>query len=465
MRSIPNPRGVPATWRGSCSIALALAAAIGGCAEAPQSTGPQNLPVIEEHGFVIKPVPVEPPSKGIPVVRTVELYDPSSGRFEPGGRMAEGRAFHTATLLVDGPRADQVLILGGVSSGGSTSIAGELYDPHSGEFHDAGANHSVDRADHAAAAIDGGKVLIVGGITREARRTETYDRATGEFAISYTVTRRNPPAATPLEPLPAGVAAWGTILNSAELYEPASGSLSRTAAMRQGRAAPTITTLKDGRVLVAGGIDARGRSLATAEIFDPSTERFSPVGAMTDGCAGATATLLNNGKVLIAGGIGGNGHVLDTAELYNPSSRKFARIRRMTSRRVSATATLLTGGDLAGQVLIAGGFGELGDSGQEALSSVELYNPRTGRFVAISDMTSPRADHVATALGSGGVLITGGLERAGSVLATAEIFDPATSRFVAIGSMAERRIGHTATVLADGRVLIAGGASGPASGR
>jgi hypothetical protein len=307
-------------------------------------------------------------------------------------------------------------------------------------------------------------VLIVGGMSLKAHRTETYDRATGEFAISYTVTHRNPPAATPLQPLPAGVAAWGNILDSAELYEPASGSLNRAPAMRQGRVAPTITILKDGRVLVAGGLDARGRSLATAELFDPSTDRFSPAGSMTDGRAGATATLLNSGKVLIAGGIGITGRVLDTAELYNPSSRKFARIRKMTSPRVSATATLLTGGNLAGQVLIAGGFDGLGD-GQEALSSAELYNPRTGRFVAIDDMTSPRADHVATALGSGGVLITGGLERSGSVLATAEIFDPAESRFVATGSMAEPRIGHTATLLADGRVLIAGGASGPASKR
>src|SRR5437773_11109676 len=71
----------------------------------------------------------------------------------------------------------------------------------------------------------------------------------------------------------------------------------------------------------------------------------------------------------------------------------------------------------------------------------------------------PRTGHAATALADGRVLITGGRDNAGIIVATAEVFDPANQTSTAIGVLNTARIDHTATLLADGRVLIAGGTS------
>ncbi len=69
----------------------------------------------------------------------------------------------------------------------------------------------------------------------------------------------------------------------------------------------------------------------------------------------------------------------------------------------------------------------------------------------------PRTGHAATALADGRILITGGRDNAGIIVATAEVFDPANETSTAIGILNTARIDHTATLLADGRVLIAGG--------
>src|SRR5438128_7755607 len=77
----------------------------------------------------------------------------------------------------------------------------------------------------------------------------------------------------------------------------------------------------------------------------------------------------------------------------------------------------------------------------------------------LAPLAVPRTGHAATVLADGRVLITGGRDSAGIIVATAEVFDPANQTSTAIGVLNTARIDHTATLLADGRVLIAGGTS------
>jgi hypothetical protein len=75
-----------------------------------------------------------------------------------------------------------------------------------------------------------------------------------------------------------------------------------------------------------------------------------------------------------------------------------------------------------------------------------------------------RSDHVATLLFTGKVLVTGGSEYVGSaccVIANSSIqlFDPATHVWSEVGPMVTGRAQHTATLLLNGSVLIAGGVS------
>src|SRR5438105_8421045 len=75
----------------------------------------------------------------------------------------------------------------------------------------------------------------------------------------------------------------------------------------------------------------------------------------------------------------------------------------------------------------------------------------------LGPLAVPRTGHAATGLADGRVLITGGRDSVGTIVATAEVVDPANQTSTAIGMLNTARIDHTATLLADGRVLIAGG--------
>jgi hypothetical protein len=127
----------------------------------------------------------------------------------------------------------------------------------------------------------------------------------------------------------------------------------------------------------------------------------------------------------------------------------------MTSPRTNHTATLLS----TGEVLIVGGENDAG----QILASAELYNATTGTFTATGSMNDSREFHAAALLASGQVLITGGLNSGGAVVSTAELYDPATGKFTLTTNpppgtnMVVPRESHSATTLTSGQVLIAGG--------
>lgn len=262
---------------------------------------------------------------------TSELYDPATGTWTASGKMVIGDASDNATLLPDG----RVLVAGG-GGGGSVTCDGcaprssaELYDPASGTW-TAAANMTRPRSGPTATLLPDGKVLVAGG---------------------------DPPTD---QPGPHG-------LDSAELYDPVTGSWTATGSMATTAMVSSATLLPDGKVLVLGLTPS---SAPSAELYDPISGTWTVTGKMVADPGGATATLLRDGKVLVV--VSGT-----SAELYDPGSGSWTATASMTTPRAGRTATLLQDG----RVLVAGGaWGFVANvtNYSSATASAELYDPGSG---------------------------------------------------------------------------------------
>lgn len=172
---------------------------------------------------------------------------------------------------------------------------------------------------------------------------------------------------------------------------------------------------------------------------------FQTAATMNFSRIAATATLLNDGRVLIAGGIA-DGQALSSAELYDPRTGTFTVTGPMIEARTRHSATLLP----SGQVLLAGGTGGV---------SAEIYSPTTGKFSRTGSLLDNFVYHTATPLSDGRVLIAGG--RIGDLYTSgAELYNPDSGRFSRARYMKAARENAAATLLVDGRVLVAGGDQG-----
>ena len=407
---------------------------------------------------------------------SAELFDPATNAITETGPLTTERSQHTAVLLRDGT----VLIAGGFNTDGSPSTT-ELYNPATGKFTRGG--DMLDRIGNATGALlPDGQVLVAGEIAA----LERFDpNPVGTAAalpgprndgLAGIVTAIDPPSVerrshtatlltdgrvlvvggrvdlTDGRVLVVGGRVWGQInLDSAELYDPRSGTWTTTGPLNEARAFHTASLLADGRVLVAGGseVDPQGDSLVpmdSAELYDPVAGTFTAVGPMTiprggtSMCCGdmgdLSTTVLPDGRVLIAGGSEEPG-----LDLFDPRTNTFSRIPTDCQ---SGTVLLPDG-----RVLLACGPGYVVD-------------PSTGQVEPLSDLAARQ--QLGRQLPDGRLLFT---DRVGS---TPQLFDQtgfvpgeqlpwrnySTASF---GSLFGERMGNgnsiqTITLMPDGRSLI-----------
>lgn len=351
--------------------------------------------------------------------------------------MATARAQHAAALLPDG----QVLVVSGVNRAGFVNAA-ERFDPSTGIWTST-PPPNIQGNVASAVLLPNGKVYVAtdGGVAN------LYDHVTnswsaaaspGSFSLAtYTLLRNG-------QILIAG----GSNSAAAFLYDPATNTVNATGSLSLMRRSGCAVLLRDGRVLALGGFNNTLSSISDASLYDPTPGTWSNAAQLLVARHYHSATLLPDGRVLAVGGTTADGET-SMAELYDPAANTWTATGSLAFARSGHTATLLA----SGKVLVTGG-----SFNRAAVAQSELYDPATGTWSAASSLAVARENGTATLLPSGKVLFAGGFNSSGSLTfyASAELFDPNSGRFSNAGSMAEAGRSLVTARLATNKLLVLG---------
>lgn len=309
---------------------------------------------------------------GLHCTPTAELYDPVSDTFLPTGPMQIGRNFASAVTLDSG----RVVIIGGFHEVAGSLSDALIFEPLANAFRPTLGTMYSRRELFTATKLPNGEVLVAGGF-----RT--------------------------------GIG-LGT-LREAEIFEPVFETFRRTGSMqtpygRFGHDAVYLPTVN--KVLIVGGKERRSntdwRSLNSAELFDPATGKFTLTKSMAYRRDRPTvAWVPSAGKALVIGGMSEapgttRSDVLRT-EWFNPATNSFAAGPSLAVGRMAHTLTVLSDGSL----MVAGGWNI---SLNRTTETAERFFPSTGAFVTAGSMADGRHDHGAALLADGTVLVAGGKE-------------------------------------------------------
>lgn len=233
--------------------------------------------------------------------------------------------------------------------------------------------------------------------------------------------------------------------NSAELYNPTTGTWSATGSMNQVRSKHTSQILNDGKVLAIGGKDQSLDAQTSCEIYNTTTGTWTYTGSLSAFRSEPASVIFPNGKVLVVGGEY-NGST-QFGEIYDPTLGTWSNTSDMIYYHGQSTSAILLAD---GRVLVTGGNNASPDS-----DVAEIYTPITNTWIALPNMNSARfGGHNSVQLDNGKVLIYGATATFGTK--TTEIFDPIANTFTLSTTNIANRSYCPPIKLTDGRILVYG---------
>jgi hypothetical protein len=383
----------------------------------------------------------------------VARWDPSTATWTKGKGLATPRWNFAAVPLQDG----RVLVVGGANDTQQAYSSAWVYDGRmpAGSWSKVGLM-STARSEPSAALLQDGRVLVAGGAYFDRPSGGVAPDAVGSNGLASAVLAAFQPGAPARtggrSPL-SDVAPSHTVpaLATAELFDPGTGTFSRTGSMQFARAGAVATTLSDGRVLLVSpggelwvGSDVAvyqdQRAASTPEVYDPSTGRFSLVGSLppiaraaiaadgvevptTDPWMTSTGTLvaLQDGGALLVGHDVSWKHEADVVRTFRFDGRTSAWTQVgaafasgndwASGTQRSTPATDVAGSFVAplpdGRVLAAGGVPAI-EFGWKAATIARAFDPATNGWADLPSMPTARVDGATAALTDGSVLLVGG---------------------------------------------------------
>jgi len=387
---------------------------------------------------------------------------------------------------------------------------------------------STDNATFTQIALAGATAASYSDVGLSGSTTYSYraraTNASGDSAYSNTASATTPVAppngqwsgpftwpivAVHMNLLPTGqVLVWEdhTDGSGAQLFDPASNSLSPVPFTAANLFCAGHALLPDGRVFVAGGHSSTHVGISNATIFDPASRLWSSVTPMPGGRWYPTVTALPDGRMLVtAGEVACNGCNSLVPAIYDPAMDLWMELPKasqdlpyyphmlvLPDGRVLASSAnrspiaslvldittqtwttvdpaVLDGGSAAmylpGKIIKSGLARDPDDQGAPSVATtylIDMTQPSPA-WRQTASMAFPRTEHDLTLLPDGSVLATGGSrnsdvgDTAAAVL-EAELWSPTTETWTTMAAMKTPRMYHSnALLLPDGRVLVAGG--------
>ncbi len=280
---------------------------------------------------------------------------------------------------------------------------------------------NVGRADHTAATLSDGTVMLFGGFNKEPGASKKY-------------------------------------LETTEIFSPQSGwtkwpspSFPTTPKMKVKRASHTMTFLPpynsntscnpsipptcrprmvSGRYLIAGGVNGGG-AMGSHEIFDPASRTFTKTEGGLEARYNHTATMIGStgtgATVIVTGGRTAGDVYLDTVQAYSQATNTWTPLPHMLQARAEHTAIILGLGDINGDNVPDQGLVVVGGKGPDGvLDSVEvLVDLGAGpAWYPLASLQQARQGHIAIVRNDGRLMVAGGI-KGGNPLQTTELFFPA----------------------------------------
>jgi hypothetical protein len=343
-------------------------------------------------------------------IAAAEQWDPVQEIWRAVAPMRQSRFDHSATVLDDG----RVMVAGGIGADGIPIASVEIWDPQRDEW-TAGDPLLLPVREHAAARLSDGSVLILGGADHRGetvRIAMRWEKAVARWLpaglrLPGDSLPSNPPTAA-LVPSPDGSAQAFT--HGAIYHWMRDAETTRPFSHYRPRLDHTTTATTDERVLIAGG-RSDGTLVDWAEIFDPATQRFALTGRMAQPRAAHTALALPGGAVVVAGGAvtrpdAPNRRAESHPEVWDPVSGIWHAISDI---RIAAQERVHMGLQRDGSVLFVASR-EATDDESDIQGAYRAWNwdIASGRVQARQVHVAPRSRAGIAILADGRVLIVGG---------------------------------------------------------